>query len=57
MKLLAMLGLIWIGYWIGWWYAHVTVATECERLGSFFVGKRVFKCVEIAPVAEPQEVE
>lgn len=47
------MNLFWIlvgvifGAWIGWNAAHVTVAAECERLGGFFVGKRVFKCVEV----------
>ncbi len=36
-----------LGSWIGWNAAHVTVAAECERLGGFFVGKQVFKCVEV----------
>ena len=35
------------GYANGWVSAHRTVATECERLGSFFVGKEVFRCVAI----------
>ena len=36
-----------VGYGYGWNSAHVTVATECERLGSFFMGKKVFRCVKI----------
>lgn len=40
-----------VGYGIGWsngWSnAHYTVATECEKLGSFYVGSRVFKCLNI----------
>lgn len=36
-----------VGVLIGWWSAHITVAAECERLGGFFVGQRVFKCVEV----------
>ncbi len=28
----------------GWTYAHFIVADECEKLGSFYVGDRVFKC-------------
>lgn len=41
-----------IGFSYGWVGAHKTVATECERLGSFYVGKRVFKCVEITNVTQ-----
>lgn len=36
-----------IGYLVGWASAHRTVAQECTKLGSFYVGKRVFKCTEI----------
>lgn len=36
-----------VGYGIGWSNAHYTVATECEKLGSFYVGSRVFKCLNI----------
>lgn len=43
-----------IGYSFGWTGAHRTVATECDRLGSFYVGKRVFKCVEIKDVVQEQ---
>ena len=32
-------GLLW-----GWAAAHYTVAAECERLGGFFVGDRIYKC-------------
>lgn len=38
-----------IGFIIGWQAAHVTVATECERLGSFYVNKKIYKCTEINP--------
>ena len=37
-----------VGRRFGWEFAHITVATECKRLGGFFVGKEVFKCVEIS---------
>lgn len=37
-----------IGMARGWVIAHWTVAEECKRLGGFFVGKEVFKCVEIS---------
>lgn len=38
---------LWLAYQIGWHDAHYTVARECERLGSFYVGKKTFKCVEV----------
>lgn len=31
---------------LGWIFAHTTVATECERLGAFYVGQKVFECKE-----------
>lgn len=34
----------WLG---GWRYAHITIATECERLGGFFVDSKTYRCVEI----------
>lgn len=37
----------WAGYIIGWVKAHNTVATECTKLGSFYVGNHVFKCIEV----------
>ncbi|MBG8559163.1 hypothetical protein I4436_06015 [Pseudomonas qingdaonensis] len=39
-----------VGIAIGWSWAHHTVATECERLGKFYVGKRTFKCVKVEEV-------
>lgn len=36
-----------IGYFLGWGFAHKTVATECERLGSFYVDNKTFKCTQI----------
>lgn len=42
--LLAVLIGLLVGYGAGWRAAHITVATECERLGAFFVGERVYEC-------------
>ena len=28
----------------GWFVAHVTIATECERLGAFYVSDKTFIC-------------
>jgi hypothetical protein len=41
--LTALLALL-VGYHVGWIHAHLTVSTECERLGAFFVGKQVYEC-------------
>jgi hypothetical protein len=30
----------------GWVLAHKTVAVECNRLGSFYVGSTVYECKE-----------
>lgn len=38
-----VIGLL-IGLFMGWVWAHMTVATECRRLGSFYVGKTTFHC-------------
>ena len=38
---------LWIGWVIGWAHAHYTVAGECEKLGGFFVGKKIYKCTSI----------
>ena len=45
-----VVGLVW-----GWVAAHRTVAAECEKLGSFFVGKRVFRCVAIERALSRQD--
>ena len=36
-----------LGHSAGWITAHSTVATECERLGKFYVGNQTFECVKI----------
>lgn len=41
-----LIGII-IGWCVGWLVAHFTIATECKRLGGFYVGKKVYKCTEI----------
>jgi hypothetical protein len=38
---------LWAAYQIGWVHAHSTVASECDRLGSFYVGKVTYKCTAI----------
>lgn len=48
-ELFAVIGLLWLGWCIGWVHAHLTVATECRRLGSFCVGETVFRCTVIEP--------
>lgn len=36
-----------LGYAFGWGRAHNVIASECRRLGGFYVGKSDFKCTEI----------
>lgn len=38
-----LIGLM-IGLAVGWAFAHATVASECRRLGKFYVGDTVFEC-------------
>ena len=33
-----------IGFWIEWASAHTTVAKECDKLGAFYVGDKVYEC-------------
>lgn len=44
-----------IGHLCGWVNAHKTVETECEKLGGFYVGKKVFKCVKVETPSEETE--
>jgi TM2 domain-containing membrane protein YozV len=34
----------WAAILIGWVVAHNTVAKECKKLGSFYVGNTVYEC-------------
>ncbi|NNH35735.1 hypothetical protein HLH12_09280 [Acinetobacter sp. NIPH 2377] len=40
-----------LGFIVAWvlcsGYTHTMVALECERLGGFFVGKKIYKCIAI----------
>ena len=44
---LVLCGAFWLS---GWYFAHSTVATECERLGKFYVGKSVYQCSKIETI-------
>lgn len=46
---LVLLALV-IGLLGGWNLAQGTIADECVKLGGFYVGKRVFKCIEVKHV-------
>lgn len=51
--LLALLAYL-LGRNRGWHMAHKTVATDCEKLGAFYYGDRVFKCTEVSNRSEEQ---
>lgn len=42
------MGKILLEFIIGWAlcsrYTHIMIATECERLGGFFVNSKTYKC-------------
>jgi hypothetical protein len=42
--IIILCGACWLS---GWYFAHNIVATECERLGKFYVGKNVYQCSKI----------
>lgn len=44
---------LYVGLSIGRIGAHNTVATECERLGAFYVGKNIYECQLKVAVAKP----
>lgn len=36
--------LLIVAFVFGWIFAHNTIADECEKLQSFYVGSHVFEC-------------
>ncbi|OJB95778.1 hypothetical protein [Yersinia ruckeri] len=48
----AVCALVWASYRLGWESAHQTVATECQRLGKFYVGKKTYHCTVIEDKAD-----
>ncbi len=38
--------LIIIAFYCGWLHAHSTIASECKKLGKFYVGDTVYHCTE-----------
>lgn len=47
MKTLWLFIFIGLAYYAGWVRAHIVVATECKRLGKFYVGNETFECIKI----------
>lgn len=46
-----------LGWGLGWIHAHYTVARECERLGSFYVGSNVYHCTKVEKSAQGEQHE
>lgn len=55
MTLLIIVVSLFVGYYFGYQAGHIMVATECERLGKFFVGKKVYECVLITEIDKKEE--
>lgn len=47
MSVAAVILALVIGCAIGWGWARNTVAKECERLGSFYVGHKTYHCSRV----------
>ena len=43
-----------VGILIGWISAHTAIARECEMLGGFYVGDRVYACEPAGPRVTPR---
>lgn len=39
--------IFFLGHKFGYIYAHSVIAKECEKLGGFWVGKKVYECVKV----------
>jgi hypothetical protein len=44
-----------VGILIGWISAHTAIARECEMLGGFYVGDRVYACEPAGPRVTPRD--
>ena len=36
-----------VAFFFGYVSAHSDVSTECDRLGGFYVGSTIYKCVKV----------
>lgn len=36
-----------IAFYAGRIWAHGEIANECEKLGGFYIGKKIFRCTKI----------
>lgn len=41
---MAIFAMVVFSVLFGWVIAHNTVATECQKLGSFYVNNKIFEC-------------
>lgn len=46
---------ILLAYRLGIETAHITIADECEKLGGFYVGKKIYRCTAIKPAESEGE--
>ena len=44
MKAAQLILAVLLGVFLGWLFAHAGIARECERLGGFYVGPKIFQC-------------
>lgn len=47
---------MFFAFYIGYVVAHHEIASECKRLGGFYVGKETFKCVKVDTLRDPVQV-
>lgn len=54
------MGKFLLGFIIAWYlchrYTHIMVASECERLGGFYVGSKTYKCYLITETKRDSSV-
>lgn len=44
------------GFGLGWVYAHSVVASECKKLGKFYVGDQIFTCTQINRSSDEESI-
>lgn len=43
---------VFVGYFAGYQIAHYEIVKECERLGGFYVHKKVYKCHKVEEIID-----
>ena len=36
-----------VGCLCGWLYAHHVVSSECDKIGGFYVGDKIYHCTKV----------